>query len=48
MPGDPKECREHAKNCLELPSNSPPLSLARSRAACFTTSDPVRSSRRQK
>jgi hypothetical protein len=31
MPGDPKECREHAKHCLELASNSPPLSLARTR-----------------
>jgi hypothetical protein len=29
MPGDPKECREHAKHCLELAKESPPHSLAR-------------------
>ena len=29
MPGDPNEWREHAKQCLELASKSPPLSLAR-------------------
>jgi len=23
MPGDPKECREHAKRCLEIAANSP-------------------------
>jgi len=23
MPGDPKECREHAKHCLELASVAP-------------------------
>jgi hypothetical protein len=28
MPGDPNECREHAKQCLELASKSPPLSLS--------------------
>ena len=22
MPGDPKECREHAKRCLEIAANS--------------------------
>jgi hypothetical protein len=31
MPGDPKECREHAKCCLELASEAPPSSLARAR-----------------
>ena len=31
MPGDPKECREHAKRCLELASDGPPSSLARAR-----------------
>lgn len=30
MPGDPKECREHAKHCLELASDAPQSSLARS------------------
>ena len=30
MPGDPKECREHAKRCLQLASGSPsPLAKAR-------------------
>lgn len=30
MPGDPKECREHAKRCLELAaSSSSPLAKAR-------------------
>jgi hypothetical protein len=30
MPGDPKECREHAKNCLRLAAESPsPLAKAR-------------------
>ena len=23
MPGDPKECREHAKRCLEIAANAP-------------------------
>jgi hypothetical protein len=23
MPGDPHECREHAKRCLEIAANSP-------------------------
>ena len=31
MPGDPNECREHAEQCLELASKSPPLSLSRTR-----------------
>jgi hypothetical protein len=31
MPGDPKECREHAKHCLELASHAPPSSLTRAR-----------------
>ena len=25
MPGDPKECREHAKCCLELAESAPSL-----------------------
>ena len=25
MPGDPKECREHAKRCLELAEAAPSL-----------------------
>jgi hypothetical protein len=25
MPGDPNECREHAKHCLELAESAPPL-----------------------
>ena len=25
MPGDPKECREHAKCCLELAQSAPSL-----------------------
>ncbi len=30
MPGDPKECREHAKRCQELADASPsPLAKAR-------------------
>jgi hypothetical protein len=30
MPGDPKECREHAKNCLRRSTESPsPLAKAR-------------------
>jgi hypothetical protein len=30
MPGDPKECREHAKRCLELAAEtSSPLAKAR-------------------
>jgi hypothetical protein len=31
MPGDPKECREQAKRCLELASEAPPSSLAKAR-----------------
>jgi hypothetical protein len=31
MPGDPKECREHAKRCLDLASEAPISSLARAR-----------------
>ena len=31
MPGDPKECRQHAKRCLELASDAPPSSLTRAR-----------------
>jgi hypothetical protein len=31
MPGDPKECREHAMHCLELASRSPPNTLSRTR-----------------
>jgi hypothetical protein len=31
MPGDPKECREYAKRCLELASDAPPSSLAKAR-----------------
>jgi hypothetical protein len=31
MPGDPKECREHAKRCLELASEATPSSLAKAR-----------------
>ena len=27
----PRECREHAKNCLELANNAPPSSLGRAR-----------------
>ena len=30
MPGDPKECREHAKHCLEV-ANHAPSSLAKAR-----------------
>lgn len=30
MPGDPKECREHAKRCLEIAATAPsPLDKAR-------------------
>ena len=30
MPGDPKECREHAKNCLRMAAEAPsPLAKAR-------------------
>jgi hypothetical protein len=30
MPGDPSECREHAKNCLRMASEAPsPLAKAR-------------------
>jgi hypothetical protein len=30
MPGDPKECREHAKNCQELADAAPsPMAKAR-------------------
>ena len=31
MFGNPQECREHAKDCLELASEAPPSSLARAR-----------------
>jgi hypothetical protein len=31
MSGNPQECREHAKDCLELASEAPPSSLARAR-----------------
>jgi hypothetical protein len=30
MPGDPKECREHAKRCLELASETNDLRLKES------------------
>ena len=31
MSGNPQECREHAKDCLELASEAPPSSLAKAR-----------------
>ena len=31
MFGNPQECREHAKDCLELASEAPPSSLAKAR-----------------
>ena len=31
MSGNPQECREHAKDCLEFACEAPPSSLARAR-----------------